>query len=104
MQLIQAQSQTATSSRQNPAKSALALRLAQPNLLIVALLILGVGVRCYHLGARSLWIDEVITAEYQPVDTLAAVISKSNAFWDTMPLPAVLTWLLRGFGSGEVVL
>ncbi len=73
-------------------------------ILLFAIVVLGAGLRFYKLGSRSLWLDEVITAQYQGADTLTEVLRESNKYWDTRPLPAVLTWTSQGLGQDEAAL
>jgi 4-amino-4-deoxy-L-arabinose transferase-like glycosyltransferase len=67
----------------------------------VALTVLGAVTRFYHLGSRSLWLDETYTAQSVRSATLGGVMTWTYGDPDQMPLMNLLAWMLRGFGGSE---
>jgi len=65
--------------------------------------LLAFGLRVWRLDAKSLWLDEIITAQIARYDSLADVLSSVRA-WDLSnpPLSFILTWAsLRMLGETE---
>jgi uncharacterized membrane protein len=77
-----------------------ALRLT-PGRLALGIVLLAAALRLYRLGARSLWLDEIITIYPVRFATLDELSAHLQPWWDNMPLPSVLPWLLRGLGGSE---
>jgi uncharacterized membrane protein len=69
-----------------------------------ALTCLGVYLRLYHLGGRSLWLDEAISAQAATLPDIHAVISWTQLDFDQMPLMALITWSTRTLGPSELAL
>jgi mannosyltransferase len=83
-----------------PARCILALALT-PRSGAAALVILAGLLRFYHLGSRSLWLDEVFTAQIVRLPTLGDVITTTHEQPDQMPLLYLIVWALRGLGGAE---
>jgi 4-amino-4-deoxy-L-arabinose transferase-like glycosyltransferase len=81
-----------------------ARRLLRPGLIIVGLTFVGALLRFYRLDARSLWLDEMVTAHVIRFDRLSQVFDYLQFWVDNTPLIYVQTWLLRGFGGSEVAI
>jgi len=69
-----------------------------------AILVLGVAIRFFNLGRRSLWLDEIISSHATHIDSFPALIAWVKADVDQAPAFATVTWLLRGLGDGEVAM
>jgi hypothetical protein len=79
--------------------------------LVIAIAGMALAVRLYDLSGRSLWLDEVVTANTMRINNLMDVIMQSRhrgseQFVDVnqMPLSYIAEWLLRPWGDGEFVL
>ncbi len=81
-----------------------ARRLFRPGLIIVGLTVVGAILRFYRLDGRSLWLDELITAQVIRFDRLSQVFDYLQFWVDNTPLTYVQTWLLRGFGGSEIAI
>ncbi|HKO23412.1 MAG TPA: glycosyltransferase family 39 protein, partial [Chloroflexota bacterium] len=90
----------ATERRAGPPQRIAAL-WPSPAWLVVALTVLGAVTRFYHLGSRSLWLDETYTAQSVRFPTLGGVMTWTSGDPDQMPLMNLLAWMLRGFGGSE---
>ena len=73
-------------------------------ILIAAVVTVGAAVRFYNLGGKSLWLDEVVSSQATSINSFADLIAWVKADVDQVPLFSTITWLLRGFGDGEVAL
>src|SRR5438105_12508372 len=73
-------------------------RVAAP-LLLVAILVAAGGLRYYQLGERSLWFDELTTAEATGLHSLGDVLAYTPS--NRMPLDLVLVWGLNLLGLGD---
>lgn len=62
------------------------------------------AVRLVNLGGKSLWLDEIVSSQAVRFHSYGQLISWVRADVDQTPLFATVTWLLRGFGDGEVAL
>jgi 4-amino-4-deoxy-L-arabinose transferase-like glycosyltransferase len=79
-----------------------AFSLTLPGVLLVAMTLLGLGLRLYRLDGRSLWLDELITA-YSARQPSPEELMGYVRFWiDNTPLIWIEAWLLRGLGPSEV--
>jgi len=58
--------------------------------LLLAIFMLGIGLRLYELDADSMWLDEIITARRAHLDLLSAVTYDEN--YTHPPLVDVVTW------------
>ena len=69
----------------------------------VPLIILAIAavLRLDCLGCRSLWLDEVVTADIVRQPTIGAALAYAATWTDHTPLHFLLTWILRGLGSDE---
>ncbi|MES2209886.1 MAG: glycosyltransferase family 39 protein [Chloroflexota bacterium] len=65
------------------------------------LLAAGASLRFQDLGFRSLWLDEVTTAQAVRLPDLRAVLDYVGRDPSATPLPYIVTWLFRPFGSDE---
>ena len=74
-----------------------------PDRAAVGLLLLGVFLRFFRLGDRSLWLDEIFAADTTRFDTFNEVFRWATTDPQEMPLVNVIAWLLRGLGDGEWV-
>jgi hypothetical protein len=90
----------ATERRAGPRQRIAAL-WPSPAWLVVALIVMGAVTRFYHLGSRSLWLDETHTAQSVRSPTLGGVMTWTYGDPDQMPLMNLLAWMLRGFGGSE---
>ncbi len=72
--------------------------------LVGAIAVLAVAVRFYRLTDRSLWLDEIFTAQAAHLAGPAQVIAFAKADIDQMPLFYLFTWLLQPWGDGAFVL
>ncbi len=74
--------------------------LVAPSTLPLLIVLLAAGLRLYHLGSKSLWLDEAVTATATTYRTFHDLIAWTQ--WDDqMPLYNLITWLLGPFGHGE---
>jgi 4-amino-4-deoxy-L-arabinose transferase-like glycosyltransferase len=64
----------------------------------------GAVLRFHDLGAKSLWLDEVVEAQATHFNSFGALIAWVRFDVDQMPLYPAINWLLRGFGDGDVAL
>jgi 4-amino-4-deoxy-L-arabinose transferase-like glycosyltransferase len=69
----------------------------------LAIMLVGLAARLYNLDARSFWEDEVTQAHVARFSTLEEAFNYTHAYPDVMPLMNIITWLLRVFGSNELV-
>ena len=60
--------------------------------------------RFHDLGAKSLWLDEIIGSEATRLQSLGALVVWVKADIDQMPAFPAMTWMLRGFGDSELAL
>ena len=67
--------------------------------LFAAILAAAAGLRFYELGGRSLWVDEISTAEAAGLHSLGALLADVPA--NRMPLDRVLAWSLHFLGEGD---
>lgn len=74
-----------------------AIRLAP----FAALLVAAAALRFYDLGFRSLWLDEVFTAQVVRLPDVGSVIQYLETDPGSTPLHYLLTWLLRPLGVNE---
>jgi uncharacterized membrane protein len=74
-----------------------------PSSAAVGLVVLAGLLRFYHLGSRSLWLDEIFTAQNVRLHTVEDVINSTHAQPDQMPLLYLMVWALRGLGGAEWV-
>ena len=72
-------------------------RLAPPLLLVAA----GAGLRFYDLGYRSLWLDEVATAQVVRMSDVSSVLGFVARDPSATPLTYLITWFLRPIGDSE---
>jgi 4-amino-4-deoxy-L-arabinose transferase-like glycosyltransferase len=78
-----------------------AFLLTLPGVLLVAMTLLGLGLRLYRLDGRSLWLDELVTAWVTRFDSLWQVFDFLRYWPDNTPFIYVQAWLLRGLGGDE---
>ena len=71
-------------------------------LIVAALLAIGAALRFYRLGARSLWLDEVLVWDESGGASIGAVVRRLSAVPSLMPLHFVITWIVRRFGDSEI--
>jgi predicted membrane-bound mannosyltransferase len=70
--------------------------------LFLLILLLSLGLRLYHLGAISLWYDEVGVAMAAMEATLAGAIRIAREHAAAMPLDYVVAWVVvRLLGNAE---
>ena len=74
-----------------------------PDRAAIGLLLLGVFLRFFRLGDRSLWLDEIFAADTTRFDTFDEVFRWATTDPQEMPLVNVIAWLLRGLGDGDWV-
>ena len=77
------------------------IRVLRPGYLAALLVLLALALRLYHIGDRSLWLDETYTAHAVRYATLGDVVAWTYTSLDQMPVFNVITWLLRGLGATE---
>jgi len=70
----------------------------------LAIVALAAVIRLYGVNSRSLWLDEVLSSQATAYNSLGDLMSWVKSWLDQMPAYPLMTWLLRGFGNGEVVL
>lgn len=70
----------------------------------VAITTAGAAIRFSGLNSRSLWLDEVLSSEATAFSSLGELMVWVRSWIDLMPVYPVITWLLRGFGDGEILL
>ncbi|HYM96316.1 MAG TPA: glycosyltransferase family 39 protein [Candidatus Sulfotelmatobacter sp.] len=70
---------------------------------VVVVALIALVFRLYHLGAKSLWLDEIIQASAAGYQSLHEVIAWTRGD-DQMPLLNVVTWSMRGLTLSEAVL
>ena len=58
-------------------------------------------IRFHELGAKSFWLDELLTMHQARFDTINEVLAWAEQWLYHPPLHFVLTWLLRPFGADE---
>ena len=58
-------------------------------------------IRFHELGAKSFWLDELLTMHAARFDTINEVLAWAEQWLYHPPLHFVLTWLLRPFGADE---
>jgi len=68
---------------------------------LLFLLAAGAGLRFFDLGYRSLWFDEVATAQIVRMPDLNSALEYAGAWADHTPLHFLITWFLRSIGSDE---
>src|SRR5665811_2092590 len=68
---------------------------------IVVLAAVSASLRFYCLGCRSLWLDEVSTANVLMQPSLGDALSYASHFTEHTPLTFLLTWLLAPLGRDE---
>lgn len=68
---------------------------------VVALAALATVFRLYDLGFRSLWLDEIATAQAVRLPDLASVLAYVGRDPSATPLTYVVTWLARPLGVDE---
>lgn len=73
-------------------------------ILIGTVVLVGAAVRFYNLGGKSLWLDEVISSQATHISSFADLIAWVKVDVDQVPLFSTITWLLSGFGDGEIAL
>lgn len=67
----------------------------------IVLFAVAAWLRINCLGCRSLWLDEVVTADIVRQPTIGAALAYAATWTDHAPLHFVLTWMMRGLGSDE---
>jgi hypothetical protein len=72
--------------------------------LIIAIGVLAVATRFYKLTDRSLWLNEIVTAQSAHLASPGDVIAQSEVYVNQAPLFTLFTWLLRSWGDGEFIL
>jgi 4-amino-4-deoxy-L-arabinose transferase-like glycosyltransferase len=75
-----------------------------PALLLGAIVLLALAFRLYRLDARSMWLDEIITAYSGRFDRLDQLMGYVRYWIDNTPLIFVQIWLLRGLGGDEIAI
>jgi 4-amino-4-deoxy-L-arabinose transferase-like glycosyltransferase len=78
-------------------------RYLRPGVLAVAVTLIALALRFYHLDGRSFWLDELVTAYSVRFDSLSGLFRHISFWYDNMPGIFVLTWLTRGFGGSELI-
>jgi hypothetical protein len=68
---------------------------------MLGLLLLGAGLRLYHLGDRSLWVDEIYTVNGALESGPGHALRLAQAFPEQGPAQFLLAWALRGLGLAE---
>lgn len=64
---------------------------------------LGAGLRLFHLSAKSLWLDEILTAQAAQQRTPMGVLALVRQ-WDVPPLSFLLTWAVRILGDSDFLI
>jgi len=72
--------------------------------LLAAIGALALALRFYQLAGKSLWLDEAVQARSAHLNTLEEVLAQVYVDVNQMPLPYVVTWLLRPWGDSEFIL
>ncbi len=75
-----------------------------PAVLIIAIGVLATATRFYRLTGRSLWLNEIVTAQSAHLATPGEVIAQSEVYVNQAPLFTMITWFLRSWGDGEFIL
>ena len=75
-----------------------------PVAVLVVVVALGAFLRFYRLGARSLWLDEILWSHTGTFKSALEAIQWTQFLVQQMPLYAVLTWALHPFGGSDIVL
>jgi uncharacterized membrane protein len=71
---------------------------------VIVIAIVALGVRLYQLSGRSLWLDEILTAQPARLSGPGEVIAWSQAAINQMPLYYFFVWLLGRWGDSEFIL
>lgn len=80
------------------------MSLNWPAVLIIAIGVVAIATRFYKLTGRSLWLNEIVTAQSAHLATPGDVIAQSTVYVNQAPLFTLITWLLRPWGDGEFIL
>ena len=70
----------------------------------IAVLLLGLGLRIYRLDGRSLWLDEILTAQTAHLQGPADVVAWSQAAINQMPFFYLFTWAIGHWGDNSVLM
>ena len=89
-----------TAARPAPASRAAARPTESVHVVIAILTVFAAALRIYRLGDRSLWVDEITTAQTAALPALGQVLMATPI--NRMPLDLVLSWLLHFLGGGEI--
>jgi hypothetical protein len=72
--------------------------------LLAGIAVLAVADRVYRLDSRSLWLDEILTAQTAHLGGLADIVAWCQAAINQMPFFYVFIWFLGHWGDDEVLL
>jgi Dolichyl-phosphate-mannose-protein mannosyltransferase len=78
--------------------------LRQPRFWLMAILLMGAGLRLYHLGYTSFWVDEAGVAYAARMKTLPEMLQVVRSHVMAMPLDYLVVWLIGRFNTQEAVM